>query len=55
MFVNSEAEFKNVNRTGEAHEVNFSILKRDLSTACVELDVHRNGSKRSTIRVSTGS
>ena len=38
-----------------AHDVKFSIPKRALGTADVEFDVHRDGSKLGTLKVSKGS
>lgn len=38
-----------------AHDVKFSIPKRTLGTADVEFDVHRDGNKLGTLKVSKGS
>jgi hypothetical protein len=38
-----------------AHDVKFSIPQRTLGTADVEFDVHRDGSKLGTLKVSKGS
>ena len=38
-----------------AHDVNFSIPKRPLGKADVEFDVHRDGKKLGTLKISKGS
>jgi hypothetical protein len=38
-----------------AHNVKFTIPKRELGTADIEFDVHRDGSKLGTLKISKGS